>query len=174
MLKPSLYIRKDQNTAYLRLRSKGAFYFLEKTGFVKGRKEQIGIPEWIRKNNEYMTCFIRGLFDTNGSLALKKKNYPVISISSKSKTLILLVHTWLTNKGFSSCFSKETKKDKRNDVVTQLYRVELNGKKKLKKWIELIGFSNNKHIKKMGRVGLPHLMRLHKGFEPTIVENHKK
>ena len=153
-IEPKKYIRKDQNSAYLRLRSKGVFYFLKKMGFVIGRKGQINIPEWIKKDDLYMAYFIKGLVDTDGSLSLKKRYkskpyYPVINISSKSKILLNIVSSWLRKRGFSYWFGKEIKKDKRNDVITKIYRVELSGKKNLVNWIKFIGFSNYKHIKKV-------------------------
>ena len=45
--------RKDQNTAYLRIRSKGLFLYLLKNEFKKGRKGCIGIPVWIKNNDKF-------------------------------------------------------------------------------------------------------------------------
>ena len=169
-VKPCLYIRNNQNSAYLRLRSKGVFYFLKGLGFVIGRKEQIGIPSWIWENDRYMYNFLRGLIDTDGSFILKKRNkfappYPVIKICSKSYSLINTVSLWMKNKGFSLWSGKEIKKDNRNGVITKLYRLEISGNRNFKKWLKFIGFSNYKHIKKMGREGLSPF-----GFEPPIME----
>jgi len=157
-LKPKKYVRKNQNTAYLRLRSKGIFHFLEDCGFVRGKKEQIGIPSWIKKNNPYMARFIRGLVDTDGSLVLKKRYktkpyYPVINIVSKSKPLITTTSSWLKTQNLAGWSGCEIKKDKRNEVITQNYRLEINGKKNLKKWLKLIGFSNKKHLTKIKKNG---------------------
>jgi len=152
-IRPKLYRRKNQNSAYLRVRSKGIFYFLEQTGFVRGKKEQISIPSWISQNNQHMTSFIRGLADTDGSVVLKRRYksepyYPVINIVSKSKILINTVCVWLKQNEFSAWHGKETKKDKRTGKVTQNYRLELNGKKNLVKWLKEIGFSNPHKLKK--------------------------
>jgi hypothetical protein len=152
-IRPKLYQRKKQNSAYLRVRSKGIFYFLKQTGFVTGKKEQISIPSWIPKNKQYMISFIRGLVDTDGSVVLKRRyqsepHYPVINIVSKSKILINTVYAWLKQNGFSGWQGKETKKDKRTGKVTQNYRLELNGKKNLAKWLKEIGFSNPHKLKK--------------------------
>lgn len=152
-IRPKLYRRKKQNSAYLRVRSKGIFYFLEQTGFVRGKKEQISIPSWISKNNQYMPSFIRGLADTDGSVVLKRRYksepyYPVINIVSKSKILINTVYAWLKQSGFSGWQGKETKKDKRTGKVTQNYRLEFNGKKNLAKWLKEISFSNPYKLKR--------------------------
>ena len=88
-LKPSVYIRNDQNSMYLRLISKGLYYYLTAIGFKSGKKEQIGVPEWILTKKEYMISFMRGVADTDFSLHYRDE-YPIISVSLKSLLLIQL------------------------------------------------------------------------------------
>ncbi len=75
-IKPKYYFRKNQNTMNLRLRSKIIFLFLKEARFKQGFKDQISIPKWILENQNHMKKFIRGFADTDGSLMIKRDNYP--------------------------------------------------------------------------------------------------
>ena len=57
-LNSSFFIRKRQNTMYLRLISKGLITYLIKAGFKKGKKGNINAPSWISSHKEYMLYFI--------------------------------------------------------------------------------------------------------------------
>src|SRR3989344_9552817 len=61
-------IRDSINTAYVFKRSLGIFSFLERIGYQK-RKCVVKTPEWIWSDKSFAISFIRGLFDTDGSLA---------------------------------------------------------------------------------------------------------
>lgn len=130
-LEPSYTIRSEQNTCRVRVCSKGLIQYLERIGFVKGKKEQIKIPEWIFKNDSFMKYFVRGLVDTDGSLMLfaSKNNYPAISITSKSKILISQISTWLIKKGFKITNENLIRYDKRG-FTSSTTKVRLNGRKK--------------------------------------------
>jgi len=61
-------------------------------GLPNKRKDDINIPPVFLENKSITKSFIQGLFDTDGSISLKKryKNYQyytVVSISSKSKVI---------------------------------------------------------------------------------------
>ena len=93
---PKIIVKTDQQTMYLRIRSVEISEYLVKTGLKNGPKNDIKIPSWIMENEEYMKRFLRGLVDTDGSLAIKKRYrkvpyYPVISISSKNKDFIFII-----------------------------------------------------------------------------------
>ena len=105
-----------------------------------------------------MRSFLRGMVDTDGSLAIKKRYrkipyYPVISITSKNKQFIFTIANWLKQNGFSLWAGKEFKKEKRpcyNDTI--IYRAQLSGVDNFKKWNNLIGFSNSRHIGKIKNI----------------------
>ena len=86
-ISPKYYKKKGQNTIELMLRYRELFNFLIDTGFNVGPKDKIDILPPIEKNNDLAKAFLRGLFDTDGSISWKKEKYPVISIKQKSRKL---------------------------------------------------------------------------------------
>ena len=151
-VKVNILFPKNQNCIHIRLRSKTIVSFLNNMGFPLGYKNQIGIPDWIKKKDVYITSFLRGLFDTDGSLSLKGKNKgvkysPVLSISSKSMILIEDSYFWL-KKWFNLCKCLEIQYDKRTNKDYIKHRLYINGYKNMELWKRMIGFSNSKHIKK--------------------------
>ncbi len=141
-----------QQTRYLHVRSRTIVEHLRTQGYYK-YKGDIKIPRWIYKKDSYIINFIRGVFDTDGSLAVKKRYrvvpyYPVISISSKNENLIREIAAYLKNQGFNLWFGLAKNYDGRSDKLWYKYLLELNGYKNMLKWKEFIPFSNPKHIKK--------------------------
>ena len=152
-LESSYSYKKGQNTMNLRLISKGLVNFLLKVGFKKGRKEQIGIPQWILENNRYIIAFIKGLADTDFSIYYRKK-YPIISMASKSEKLIRTLFTYLKDNNFMlTNYYKENKIDKRGYNDSIVYKIVLNGHNNFRKWMKTIGFRNTRHIKKVVEMG---------------------
>jgi len=143
--------KKYQNSIYLRVRSKAIFNYLFENGFKKGRKEQIGVPLWIIKNDVLMQSFVKGFFDTDGCLSIKNKEgkkYPTISISSKSKKLIKIIRRYVTSKCINSCFIKDVRTDERFSKQKIVYKIEVNGFVNIERWFELIGSSNKRNLNK--------------------------
>ena len=167
-LTPKIVNRKKQNSMYLRLMSKGLNNYLKNIGFKEGKKGQINIPKWIREKKEYMRYFIRGLADTDGSLVLlnrKQKSfpyYPRVQITSISKNLVMNVSNWLKTQGIPLSFTKDKKRltYKGKTKVHVGYRIQISGRKNLEKWMNLVGFRNNRHLdkykkfKKSGSTGI--------------------
>lgn len=140
--------RNDQNTIYIRIRSRAIFYYLKKIGFKTGYKGRIGIPSWASKEDKFMIPFIRGLFDTDGTLCLKNRNnkiYPVVSISSKSDLLLKKVQSFIKKNGISSGLYKDVMIDERFKKPSIVFRFQVNGYKNSNNWLKLIG-SNNPRI----------------------------
>ena len=163
--KMKLIFRKDINTAYLIKRSKGILSFLENIEYQK-RNCLIKVPRWIWENDVYTTCFVRGLFDTDGAISLKNNHgkyiiYPVVSICSKDENLIVRVVQFAKEKGIPTYFACENYQDKRTKKFYKRFKLQVSGYKNVRKWIELIGTSNPKQKLKMGQGG----------FEPPIVES---
>ena len=152
---PTVYLRKDQNTRYLRLLSKGLISYLISIGFKKGRKGNIPVPNWILDNDVYQLYFIKGLADTDFSLMLmnkpskKNKYYPIVSFTNKSNNLINQVSKYLNKEGFNVNVSyNDIKKDKRGYNYTVSSRLTLSGRNNLSLWMIKVGFRNIRHLVK--------------------------
>ena len=116
-------------------------------------KINVLIPNWIKKNNKFNSKFLRGIFDTDGSLTFKSQNgnlhtYPNISISLKDKYLIEQLIVILNNLGFKCCACHHKKFDKRTNKHSINWDININGILNLEKFIQVIGFKNRKHITK--------------------------
>ncbi|MBL7100451.1 MAG: hypothetical protein ISS23_00685 [Nanoarchaeota archaeon] len=152
-IKTKIAIRKNANCMLSQIFSKRVINFLEDCGLKTGRKKELPIPDWIRKEDINMRSFLRGFVDTDGSLALKKRYrsiayYPVVGLVSKSETLVRHMADWLRKKGFSLWAGYDKQIDKRSGNVQEVYRIYLNGHKQLIRWVNFIGFDNQKHIQK--------------------------
>ncbi len=114
-------------------------------GIKPGRKEKISIPSTLKVNDEKILCsFIRGLFDTDGSLCFKTKYgyesyYPEIGISLISKHLIKEVGEILKMLGFNPGIYFNNKYG----------RISIYGINALKKYENLIGWSSQKNLKRL-------------------------
>lgn len=150
-LAPCFIERKDQNSIYLRIRSKAVYEYLINKNFKKGRKEQIDIPSWILRDKEFIKYFVRGFFDTDGCISIKNKEgskYPTLSLSSKSFLLIKSINNYLNYLEISNCLIKDTRKDKRFKKETTVYKLEINGHKTIEKFMGILGSSNNRNLSK--------------------------
>ncbi len=141
---------KEYETTYgFELYSKGLWIFKNRIlGIPAGRKNDMAVPDIVRvKNKEILTAFIRGVFDTDGSVSFIKKYktlgnyYPVISLSLKSKRLIFEIREILSMLGL----------DPSSSFDGNYYRIDLNGYKRLEAYSKLIGWSNPKHLGKVIR-----------------------
>lgn len=139
-------LKKFDSTFGFEISSKALWEFKTKViGIKPGNKFALCIPESLKvKNTEILCAFIRGLFDTDGSLSFKtkygyKKYYPEISISLYSKNLVKEVGEILQMLGF-----------KPNIYLNVKYpRISLNGIGSLKKYEKLIGWSSQKNLNKL-------------------------
>ena len=109
----------------------------------KGKCLRAKIPKQIFSDWELAKKTLRGLIDTDGSVFVSDKRgaprYPSIEFTTTSKILAVQVKTLLSENGFRvaniwSYCSKLSKHD--------TYKVPLNGRDNLTKWINEIGFSN--------------------------------
>lgn len=154
---------KDSNTTYgFVVYSKSLVSYLTNViGLPIGQKyDKLSVLPSITSNDKFIVSFLRGLFDTDGCITFKKRYrdypyYPVISFSSKSKTLVKEVSHILNSYGFNIVEYYDYKvKDKRIiKGFTIINRVELNGKDNLELWMKTIGFLSPKHIAKIEKYG---------------------
>ena len=109
----------------------------------EGKCEKVKIPDKILEDWNLTKNTIRGIVDTDGSVFVARKpgveKYPSIEITTTSKELAGQLRDVLINKGFRVA-NIWTNKSKTNKRIA--YRIPLNGKENIKKWLNEIGFSN--------------------------------
>ncbi|MBP9802772.1 MAG: hypothetical protein KBD14_00470 [Candidatus Pacebacteria bacterium] len=131
--------RKDRGTEELQISSKDISDYFFKLGFKpKARK----IPNWIKNNEEFSKSSLRGLFDTEGSISIKKfkgKNkistYKQLTFTNKNKEIIKFVKITL-------------RKLKLSNSETNGYNVYISNKQNIAKYFQEIGTKNPKLEKK--------------------------
>ena len=134
--------------------SKETFHFFKEKGINSGPKDNIAIPQFIKKGNiEIKLAFLRGLFDSDGSLAIKKRHrkvhyYPTITITTKSKKLSKDIVSILKELEFSSILVKRERYDERTKKIHISYQIDINGSSQLIKWMNTIGSKNFHHLNK--------------------------
>jgi len=137
--------RKEENALFIRFSDKKIFYMLNSFGIPIGKKyDKLKVPDWVIDSSELSFSFIRGLADTDGCVFFSKQHrkvgyYPRIEIASKSRIFLEEVLSILVSNGFYGSLSQSS----------QYSRLEIPGFKNLDRWLNLIGFNNPKHMKKI-------------------------
>jgi len=144
----------NKTTVRTYFRSKAILTFLKEViGIPKGNKRDIEVPPIIINSNLKMKkSFLKGLFDTEGSMVFKKRYrekhyYPTISIGSQSKNLIKVVKVFLDEIGIKSCVCYNLR-NYRNGKVNFEHQIDISGRKNLDIWMDKIGFNSSKHLTK--------------------------
>lgn len=111
----------------------------------KGKCQNILIPKEIYEDGDLAKNTIRGIADTDGSIFVSKKpgieKYPCIEITTTSKNLLNQLNELLINLGLRVTIRLEKRKNPNPNAIPS-YKLALNGRKNLEKWMEQIGFSN--------------------------------
>ncbi|MEW6748440.1 MAG: LAGLIDADG family homing endonuclease [Candidatus Micrarchaeota archaeon] len=145
-IKPKAYYRVRGRGLRLTIYSKEFFRFLiEDIGLGRGlQKNKEGIPPTILEMRDFRRAFIRGLFDTDGSVFTSKKkgspNYPTIEITNANLKLLLDVRLVLEEEGFRTTFRSSN---------TETYKIAVHGEAMLDRWTALIGSSNPEKSSRM-------------------------
>lgn len=152
-IKFALRERPKISTCELRINSRGLLEFYSSAiGLPIGKKLNIMIPNIMFKKKLFLTNCIKGIGDTDFSLAFKRRDtpfqyYPTIKICSCSKPLIEGLERALKTLGFQLTCSFDIKFfDKRTKRFYISHSLDLNGKDNLEKWMQKISFSNPKNI----------------------------
>jgi intein/homing endonuclease len=146
--------RNDELIA--RLYSKAIAQYFNKLGVKSGKKvDNNCIPRFIfNSDDEVKKSFIRGVFDTEGSMTFKKDYFgkhskPIITMKMKSRVFVEQMRDLLEYFGFSVIFYPTSYLDKRSNRISKGYKIELAGKKNLAKYTKLIDFRNPRHLTKV-------------------------
>ena len=155
-IQPKIYKKKESNAIDLIIQRKRLVDYCVSNGLKRGNKnkQNVDIPEWVRSNPNLIIPYIRGLFDTDGSMYVhkyrsggKSYSYPKLQFSSESQELIYSVHNVLKNMGFCARMDKR----KENSIY-------IENQNDVKRFMRLIGSNNPKHwkvFKKSGDVPEP-------------------
>lgn len=144
--KPPIYKKKDSNALVLYGSGKNAILFLTKIGLKVGNKvkQQVGVPDWIYKNEKLKIACLRGLMDTDGGVFKhkykvngKQYKYNKISFTNRSIPLLNFVYQTLNDLGF---------KPKIIDKVENK-KVWLYNQKKVEDYIIKVGSHNDRLLR---------------------------
>ncbi|MDD5132819.1 MAG: LAGLIDADG family homing endonuclease [Candidatus Nanoarchaeia archaeon] len=142
----NLNIKEYEDTYGFEMYSKAIHTFKSKVlGLPIGRKINVKIPDIFKINDiTILTSLLRGLYDTDGCITFMshynhKKYYPHITFAQKSDFLIKDIYNILKMLGFNPCYFK-------GEGYSSL---SLYGYNSLKRYMDLIGFHNPKHLRKV-------------------------
>ena len=137
--------RRDKKACEVVVSSKTVSHFLVGQGIPQGNKITLGvrIPNWILKKSIYRKAFIRGLFDTDGCVYIdthhyRKKVYENLGMAFANQSVPLLSFFKETLEFFGLHPTQKTK-----------FRVFLRRKEEIRRYFDLVGSSNEKHLKKV-------------------------
>ena len=152
-VKPKVYKLKNKNSINTEFYSKSLINLLLRLGLQKGRKENLKIPSIVHNNLDTYRYFLRGLFDTDGTIKFSKQNkginyYPRIEISQKPSKMTYdlknLIKACQFN--FSFCVSDNSRGYLKKDSHLAVYQV--SGKENLYRWFKIVKPQNPIHITK--------------------------
>lgn len=106
-------------------------------------KQQIDVPQWIKKKQSYKIACARGLMDTDGSVFLhrykvcgKEYKYKKISFSNYSLPLVMFMFDVFQEVGLNPRIARSSKE------------VRIDAIEDIKKYFSVVGSHNSKHLKK--------------------------
>lgn len=137
--------RKDSKAVVVVMSSKQIADFCVKHGLTRGNKvrAQLDVPPWIQKNKKFSTAFVRGLFDTDGSVYvdvhnIRGKEYRNIGIAFTNRSVPLLSFFKRTLELYGFHPTQKTK-----------YIVFLRREAEVFRYFDVLGSSNSKHLDKL-------------------------
>ena len=131
---------KNTHAMFLQAHSLRLIDFLEEKGFTPGNKikNKLEIPLWIKNNRQYLIACLRGLYDTDGSVyKLTNQNSYQICFTNYNTDLLEDVR-----EGLISLEISPSRIMKGTEIV-------ITKKSELRKFLKVIGFHNERHLKKV-------------------------
>jgi intein/homing endonuclease len=134
-IKPKIYHSKISKSLSLYVYSKKLRMLLEKHGLGQGNKvrRNIQVPKWIKVNKTFSRYCIRGMIDTDGCTHYHKRDKQLY-VSFHNRATNLLIDLQKMAKYFNLNFTRN-----------HTYIVTLYKKDEIRKYINEIGFSNERH-----------------------------
>ncbi len=147
----SLYKSKGDKSVDIFISRTNLVNFCRDIGLKIGHKirQKLDIPDWIKSNPDLMKACIRGIFDTDGCVAIhryqvnkKHYTYKKLIFSSASSYLIKTIINFLSEFRFNPRLSKSGR------------QVWLDDQDDVRKYMDIVGTSNKKHKERFyGEVG---------------------
>lgn len=144
-IQPRIIKRKNQNACVVVVSSKMVCDFLLNKGMVSGNKivGNISMPGWVYGNLKFRSAYVRGLFDTDGSVYIDKhyirgRIYKNIGIAFSNRA-----------KGLLGGFKEYLETIGLHPTQKTNFEVFLRREKEIEKYFEVIGSSNPKHLQKV-------------------------
>ena len=141
--KPSTGLRKDSKAINIYLSGINLVQYLIKLGLKVGNKvkQQVAVPNWVLKSNDYKIACLRGLMDTDGGIFIHRykvngKEYKYLKLCFTNQSLPLIDFVYKTLKSLS--FNPK--------IVLNVAskKVWLYNMAEVKRYIEVVGTSNSR------------------------------
>jgi DNA-binding transcriptional regulator WhiA len=120
--------------------------WLQKEGLVCNKvKSQVGVPSWVFQRNELMQSFLRGFFDTDGSVY--RLTYGVqISLTNKSLPLLLALQKMLNTLQYkpSAISAGKVYITNRTDVARFFKEIKPSNEKHIRRFKEYLMITGDK------------------------------
>jgi len=141
---------------------KKALEFKQKLGLPLGKKENMKIPNVIKEDKELLKFFIRGVFDTDGSLTFgKDKNdipsIPILSLSSPDGIFVA---------DLKDALDKLHLPNRKTVANGRIHTIYIQGKN-LEKFMKKVGLKNLRHLSKW-------IIYCHYGYCPLKIDLIKR
>jgi intein/homing endonuclease len=141
-LKAGIQEISKHNEIFTCFYSRELIKYLESHGLKSGDKikNQITIPKWIFLKDDYLRACIRGLIDTDGSIfrmSKRDKNLLRIGFTNHNKKLLADTHMAIMQLGFNP------------SRIIKNRAFVISRKADVRKYINEIGFSNEKHRRRL-------------------------
>ena len=141
---PSIYLDIKNSVSDIAVSRRELIKFCERIGLKTGNKvkQQVDVPDWIKKNKKFQISCLRGLVDTDGSIFIhryrvngKWYSYKKLDFSSQSKPLRKFVYKTMQDISLSPRFSQEKS-------------VRLDSIRDMKEYFLIVGSHNQKHLRR--------------------------
>jgi len=134
---------QDSKGYVLIINSKAVHHALVSKGLIPGDKiqNQVDVPNWIFDSINLIMRGLKGLFDTDGSIKVAKKNNSlVLSFSNASKPLVESFKKLCNKLGIHTggVYGPYISKDNRTKSESKMYMVTIEAKEQVKKFLKRI------------------------------------
>lgn len=145
-VKPYFYVQKTFNSMHLIVSRKKLVIYLQSIGLKSGNKvkHNVRIPYWIRSNKNYLSCCLRGLMDTDGSIFRMSNRDPHLlrlQFKNYSQRLLEDSRDAFTKLGYSP-----------NKICNHSFSI--SSQNQIRRYIAEIGFKNPKHLKRLFKLSI--------------------